>query len=540
MNAKELRATTEELFRKRSQLTTLWQELGENFYPERADFTVRRQIGSEFASYLQTSFPVQCRRDLSDQVGAMLRPSAKEWFSMTRADEEEVDNDAKKWLERVAGIQRRAMYDRVAQFAKASKQADNDYVTFGQDVTQVRLNKNRSALLYRCHHLRDVVWMEDDEGDVCFIARRHKPYSQDVVRLFRNAHSKVVETAKKKPFEEIECLHIICKSEMFDGEANGKPWWSIHYDVRDEHVMESVAQWNKEYNVERWQLVSGGQYAYSPATIVALPDARLLQAMTYTLLQAGEKIVNPPMVATEDVVRSDVSIYPGGITWVDRDYDERLGDALRPMTTDAKGMPLSRDMQDDLRGLLTRGFYLNRLTLPQARPEMTAFEVGQYVQQYIRDALPLFEPMEYERSGSICEMTFDIMLRAGAFGSPHDMPESLQGADILFRFESPLHDVIEAQKATKFQEMGALLAQAAQLDPSAAALPDVMTALRDALRGSKVPEAWLRSDVSVQDTLAAQQAAVDSQQQLAAMEQASMVAKNLGQATQAQEVGVPA
>jgi hypothetical protein len=85
--------------------------------------------------------------------------------------------------------------------------------------------------------------------------------------------------------------------------------------------MEEVSQWNREYSIERWQTVSGSQYAYSPATIVALPDARLLQAMTYTLLHAGEKIVDPPLIATEDVVRSDVALYAGGITWIDRDYE---------------------------------------------------------------------------------------------------------------------------------------------------------------------------------------------------------------------------
>ena len=49
--------------------------------------------------------------------------------------------------------------------------------------------------------------------------------------------------------------------------------------------------------------------------MAALPDARLLQAMTYTLLEAGEKTTNPPMVVTKGAVRSDVSIFAGGLTW---------------------------------------------------------------------------------------------------------------------------------------------------------------------------------------------------------------------------------
>jgi hypothetical protein len=65
--------------------------------------------------------------------------------------------------------------------------------------------------------------------------------------------------------------------------------------------------------------------------------------MTYTLLEAGEKVTNPPLVVTQDVVRSDVAMYAGGLVWVDRDYDERLGDAVRPLNIDARGIPVVID-----------------------------------------------------------------------------------------------------------------------------------------------------------------------------------------------------
>jgi Bacteriophage head to tail connecting protein len=541
MNAKELRSQAEQIFRKRQPILTLWQEIAENFYPERANFTVSKSLGTEFASGLMTSYPLQCRRELCDAIGMMLRNTAKEWFKMGVSEDETIDNDGKRWLERATAIQKRAMYDRRTQFSNVMKQGDNDYGTFGQDVIQVRLNRDRSGLMYKCHHLRDCAWMENEAAEKTFIVRKYKTYARDLVEEFpETASQKVKAVAQKQPYTEIDCMHIMCEAQMYDGKAGEFPWWSIYYDCTNEVQLEAVAQASREYSVERWQTVSGSQYAYSPATIVALPDARLLQAMTYTLLEAGEKIVNPPLIATEDVVRSDMSVYSGGVTWVDRDYDERLGEALRPMTIDSKGMPLSRDMQDDLRALLSRGFYLNKLALPQTRPEMTAYEVRQYVEQYVRDAMPLFEPMEDERNGQICELTFEELMRAGAFGTPESIPQSLQGKDIKFAFESPLQDAIAQQKGHKFLEMQSMIAQAVQLDQSAAALPDTITALRDALRGIQIPELWINPDIKVQDTIAAQKAAVDSQQQLAAMEQSSVVAKNLGAAGQQMQQMSPA
>jgi hypothetical protein len=69
--------------------------------------------------------------------------------------------------------------------------------------------------------------------------------------------------------------------------------------------------------------VSGSAYAYSPATVVALPDARLLQQITLTLLEAGQKAVDPPWKATSEAIQGGVNSFAGGITWVDPEYDER-------------------------------------------------------------------------------------------------------------------------------------------------------------------------------------------------------------------------
>ena len=530
MNIKQLYETIEKLFKDRGTLVSVWQDLAEHFYPERADFTVRRTMGDDFAEDLTTSFPVRCRRDLGDQFGAMLRPRDKAWFHMKTMDEDIKDNDAKRWLEWAEKLQRKAMYDRASKFTRAVKEGDHDFATFGQTVISVRLNRYANGLLYRCWHLRDVVWMENEEGDLGLIARKWKPYRRDLVAMFGDkCHTNITTKSDSEPYEEVNCYHIIVEADMYDQASNGKPYFSIYYDIANEHIMEVVPVFNKEYVIPRWQTVSGSQYAYSPASIVALPDARQLQSMTYTLLEAGEKATNPPLIATHDVVRSDIAIYAGGTTWVDPEYDERLGDALRPIQQDLRGLPIGIDMMRDCRELLTEVFYLNKLSLPErGGPEMTAYETGQRVQEYIRGAIPIFEPMEMDYNGQICETTFDVLQHAGGFGSPLNMPESLQGADIQFHFESPLHDAIEAMSGQKFLEMKELIAQAVEMDPGAANLPDTRTALREALEGIGVPAKWINSDIVVQEQEDAQLEQAETQQALDMAEQGAGVAKDLG------------
>jgi hypothetical protein len=530
MNPKQLREVADRLFSKRSQFMMLCQEIAENFYVERADFTVRKEAGDEYAGNLMTSYPLQCRRDLGDQIGQMLRPSGKTWAHVGTVEPVREDNDAKRWLEHKSTVMRRAMYDRKAQFEDATAMADHDYGTFGQAVVSVRLARTLDRLLYRNWHIRDVVWQDNDDGGLQFVARKWRPNARTLQQLFpKTVDPKITRAAEKDPFAEYDCMHIVCEAEMYDGDARGMPFFSLYYDCTNNKVLEETPTWNQEYAIPRWKRVSGSQYAYSPATVIALPDARLIQAMTMTLLEAGEKAVNPPIIATQDAVRSDVALYAGGMTWVDYEYDEKMGEALRPMPLKTDGIPLGIDMQRDARALIMQAFFLNKINLP--RPEqagaMTAYEIGQRIQEYIRAALPIFAPMEAEYNGAICEMTWDILFRNGAFGSPFDMPRSLRGAEIQFRFESPLHDLIEQAKGQKWLEAKAIIADAITLDQSSAALLDAKLALRDVLKGIGVPSEWVRNETTVRQIEEAQQSAQEAQQMLGAMQLGSETAANL-------------
>lgn len=532
MNIKQFVEVIEQLFSERMTFINLLQEIAENFYPERADFTITREHGTEFAADLMTSYPILTRRDLGDQISSMLRPTEKHWFKMVPEHGEKTDNDGLRWLEHVSQIQRRAMYSKPAQFNRATKEGDQDFSAFGQCVISVRLNRNADNLLYRNWHIRDVVWKENAEAKIGLVARKWKPTARDLVTLWGDkCGDKVKRISGKKPFTKIKCYHIVCEADMYDGDALGRPYWSIYYDAEHKVLLEAVPVWHNEYVIPRWQTVSGSQYAYSPATITALPDARLIQSMTFSLLEAGEKATNPPIIATQDVVRSDVSLYAGGITWVDAEYDEKLGAALRPMPLDLRGLPNGHEMAMDSREMIAQAFYLNKLTLPRDNVEKTAYEIGQIVQEYIRGALPIFQPMETEYNGGLCDTTFDVMMRAGAFGSPHDIPKSLQGGSIDFEYQSPLHDAIDAQKGQKFLEGSALIADAMALDPTAVYIRDTPTALREALEGIDTPATWISSKEDVEAAVKQQKDEESQSQQLAIMQQGADVANTVGEAS---------
>lgn len=533
MKLEQLKERADKLFADRGQLVTLWQNLAENFYPQRADFTTKRSIGEELGSDLMTSYPVIACRELSNTFSGMLRPKNKEWFQVSINHEESLDHDGRLWLERATKIQRRAVYDPVAQFVRATKEGDHDFAGFGQCVISTELNRDRTALLHRCWHLRDVAWLEDSEGKICMVARKWRPYAIDLVQQFpKTASAALKKKAEKTPYEQVDVMHIVCAgSHYVEDEKLGRfPFVSTFIECSKCELLEQVGQKINMYVIPRWQTVSGSQYAYSPATVVALADARMLQSMTAILLEAGEKAVNPPMTARENVLRSDVAIFAGGITYVDQEFDERSGRALELLTNDKSGLPLGLQMQQDMRIQLASAFFLDKVRAPRADKVMTAFEYGQLMEQYIRDALPLFEPMEVEYNGRLMENDFELLLNNGAFGPLDQMPESLSGAETQFKFKNPLQEALDSQKATILQQGRIIVAEGIALDPSVGTIVNVKKSVRDALKGIGTPEDWLRSEDEVQ---AIEQAEAQRQQQaqlLASLQQGADIAETASKA----------
>jgi hypothetical protein len=371
----------DDLFSKRVTLLSLWQEQADNFYVERADFTRIRTMGEDMAAHLLTSYPLMVRRDLQNAVSTMLRPTNVMWGSIHAMREDIEINNVKVWLEWARDVMWRAMYDRRSQVQRSWKEADGDFVTFGQAVLQPSLNKMKNGLLSRTWHLRDTAWAENGEGIINVVHRKWKPSLVDLNDQFPKTMNQKLKAELDKTdcdqFRNVECRHAVIPTERYKGSDKKSrfPFVSVYVDVENEDILEEIGVPTLGYVIPRWFTVSGGwQYAFSPATVTALPDGRLMQSMTRILLEAGEKATYPPMLAAEQAIRGDINLYASGITWVDAKYAGKLDQAMVPLNQDEKGIGIGMGMRADIREMLSEAFFLNKLNLPERGPEMTAYE----------------------------------------------------------------------------------------------------------------------------------------------------------------------
>jgi len=514
----------EEMFQRQDRILSLWQTLADNFYPERADFRYGKNLaGSEIADATVDSHPIMARRDLGNSFHSMLRDG--DWFNIRAGANSEPDRDGRQWLEWATRVQRNVMNERTSNFERAVKIGDHDFATFGNAVLSLEPNKQFNGVVYRAWHLRDCAWEEDEAGLVETVVRKWEPTLHVLVRYF--GEDKLTPELRTKyqkdPFQTTKVYHLVMPSELTNDEKyiDRYKFVSKFIMMDGKEILEEKGINYSYYIVPRFQTIAGSPYAFSPATITALPDARTLQSMTYTLLEAAERYARPPMVATMKAVTGVVDLRPNGITWVDNEYDERLGQALRSLDQNKGGYPIGANERSRIYETIEKAFYLSTLSLP-LEGEMTAYEVKERMQQYRRSNLPLFAPMERDYNGQLCEATFDLLLMMGQLGSPQDIPESL-GGNVEFKYESPLSSDEEEEKMYQFARIRGELREAADMDAGILDNLDFDLAIRDAIVGMDAPVQWIRP-----------------QEEIAQIREARLLQQAAAQATEMEAAGAPA
>lgn len=483
------------LFSERSGLLLMWQELSEHFYYDRAHFTGAPSLGQEYARQAYSSDGALYRREMGNLFQTMMRPA--DFFEVKAADDDRNKNsEARAWLQDATDLMRKVMYTTTSRYYHSAVLTDHDFVTFGQGVLEACARKDRRGVYYRNWHLRDVCWSQDETGAVTDVHRNETTTLRNLVSTFGNKVPEALRRdAEKRPFDKVEARHVVVPSRAYDlgiPVRTDRPFTSLWVLPKHGEVLEALPRMYKGYVIPRGLPVDGTQYGSSPFTSIIIADARTAQAIERILLEAGEKAVDPPLVGTLEAVRGDVGMYAGGITWVDAEYDERLGEAIRPLNIDSSGLGFGADMSERFNIRQRIGMMLDKVSLPETSGK-TAYEVRKIVEQQMRAQIPIFGPIEAEYSEPLCSETFLVMRSLGAFPA-QDIPEALQGENVDFEFKSPLADLEGDKLKSALVEGMEVIGATSQLDQTVSQLPDPMAITRDMLQRLGWPEDWLKDE----------------------------------------------
>lgn len=546
-NGRELCALGDRLFAKKAQLDELHQRLAELFYPERANFTVSRVEGDEYATELYESTPAQDRRELSGAIGAILRPRAKEWFRPAPEDDWRKTRRAMEWCDFARDRMRKLLYNRASGFQKAMRDGDDDFVSFGNAVPTLTENPDRNGFLFETFHLRDNAWTANRYGDIDVNHRKFKRTLRSVAQRWgtKALTAQQQKVLEKDPYHEIEIRHICMPVADYDPyyprrKWGGKPFASVYLNPEGQHIIHEGGYWEFPYLHRRWRVNDDSVYGYSPAAMLSLVDARVLQSQARVIMDAGELSVAPPLLAKRDGVLGEVNNYAGAITWLDLEYDERFGDIVRPLEIGGD-VRLGLDMKIDTRSIVKAAWYLNKLMLPPDKAGMTAYEVSERIAEYIRSAGPIFEPFEDDNQ-RILDALFSMARRLGHFGELAEIPPEVKGGEIKWEFDTPVSQAYRRVKVVRAREVVESIKPIAEIKPEIADQFDFDRMARDTAENIGADAAWLKDPEAVEQDRAARaekMAEMEKMQKTDAMLAAADKAAGAGQKAMSAVGGLP-
>lgn len=523
----------------------LAQEVAENCYPLRANFTQQTVFGADFSSNLMDSSPVNMREELGNTPDAMLRQG--KWFQIGTGDEDrDQDTDIARVLERATMLERRAIEDPRMGFKAAVKEADHDYVAFGQPVLSVEENNDRTFPRVKAYNPADCCWSYDDDGELACFYRKVDMPARNIAQLIKSGRWNgdlpypIEFAAEKEPNKRFRVLHCIHYTETLYGGSGAdmrryarSPYVSQYIWPEGEAKLHERGEPMIGYLTPRWRTFSSQTYGFSPAGLNSLPDMRMLQMLAMIILEQGEKGLDPPTIGSAEVFTRDINMFAGGFTFVDIPDGMKLSDVMTTVDS-SQGLQKGLEMKGDLRATLMDAWLLNKLYLPRSG-DMRELEVMTRNEEFRRAALPFFQPIESDYHPKLLGKIFDRMVMMGLI--PRDMfPESLAGADIHFSFTTPLNEIDGQKLVAAYNSAISSIAAGSQVDESIGHLFNMKNATIDAVRGAGAKASWIYSGREAKQKMEEAQLAQQLAEANQVINNAAATTTNVAAATQNAEI----
>lgn len=483
-----------ELFRPWKNLC---QDIAENFYPMRADFT-RSLAMDELAGSLMDDTPVMARETLGNAIGAMLRQG--KWFGIGTGDATRDKRPANAVsLNAVTNKLNSILVRPGSGFSDAWLEWDHDWVAFGTYCGSIETARNRGHLIAKAWHPRDCAWMQDEDGKIDTFFRDMMMSARDIIRRvdaptgWNGAVAPAIrEAARLDPQKEFKVRHILMPASEIYGRSERDtrrvkhPYLSIYIDVEHHSYLNEEGAPVFNYIVGRNRRLSGKPWGFSPMALNSMNNARMLQDMALVILEQGQKAVDPPTVGAGSVFTRDMNFFAGGHTEVDLEEERSLKDVFA--TIETGNMNVGLELKADVRALIAEAWLLNKLNLPTLR-DMRELEVQVRTDEFRRAALPFFNPIETNHHGLVLGTTFDMSI-ATKLMSWDMFSNELRGNGMAFSYESPLNDADGVEVVREYYEAVNIVAAGAKVNQTVATIFDIRKAAEDAISNGTKPE-WL-------------------------------------------------
>jgi hypothetical protein len=516
---------------ERESWISQWREVSTYLLPGNGRYFLEdRDRGKKRWNKIYDSTGTKALRTLGAGLMSGATSPARPWFRLTTPDDTlNTYQPVKVWL------------DQVSQTMHKIFQSSNTYGSLQQIYEELGAFGTGAAIILPdfnnvIHHYPlttgEYCIATDAQGHVVTLYRRFQMQVSQLVKEFGLAScSTSVQTMYERGTLDtwVTVQHSIEPRSDRDPakkDAKNMAWGSWYFEVGgsgDQFLRESGF---KRFPgvAPRWSVTGGDIYGTGPG-VETLGDVKGLQHKQLRKAQGIDYQTDPPLAVPVTLKNQEMDRLPGGVTYVDQGSMSLGVKPLFEVTLELQY--LIQDIAADQQRI-REGFFADLFLMlsNSTDPRMTATEVAARQEEKMLMLGPVFERLSNELFKPLIEMTFDYMVEANAVPPA---PQEMQGTPLQVQFVSVLAQAQQAIGTNSVDRFVGALTSVAQTKPEVLDKFD-----SDAWADSYSdmlgidPRLVLANDKvqAIRDARAKAQAA---QQQLAAQQQASQTAKNLGQ-----------
>ena len=510
----------------------LWRQIEERFSFKGAYIQNKSKTQGEKST--QRIFDETCilaADRFSAACDSLVSPRTQRYHTIAPEDPAlEDDKEVKDWCEMATDALFTARYMPQANFASQIYESYWQTGVFGTGCVFVDDNVGKH-LVYRAIHLAELYIAENSAGTVDKVHRSFSPTLRQIAQRFgEDAMGEKLRAAfAKNPEDRIEVLHCVKPNDGRDVrrmDYRGMAMSSYYIACNERHVLEESGYRTMPYCVARYSTSPREVYGRGPG-VLSLAAVNNLNEMMKTMLRAGQKAVDPPILLPDDALLRQFDLRAGGLNY--GGLSDQGQELARPFQSGAR-IDFGEWFIERATKIVNDAFLVTLFDVLLQTPQMTATEAMLRAQQRGQLLAPIAGRLQ-EQQGVMVEREVDILAVAGALPPP---PDKLidSGGSYKVKYDAPVNRLMRSEDGIGILKTLEALSPMAQIDPSVMDIIDTEETARILADVNGMPSRGLRS----KERMAAMKEGREEQAEMATMLQAAPIAaqsaKHLAQAQQ--------